>query len=270
MNTAIVFLTKEVQVETKAFAKKLSQHFDVFIFDDTNIEDKGIGVLSKRDGNVETIKVSDNYCKDEGYYGTNIVGQTHIAKEVLAIDKFLFEFCEHRYEYKHVWVFEDDVFIPSVETIINLNKKYRKYDLVTPNNFEKNDKILDWHWKHVFDKTEPPYFYSMVCGMKVSRKMLNQIRAYVKANKRLFYLEVMFNTLANHAKLKVRDAFELKSVCWIGHWAADEFMLLPNNVFHPLKNLNEYEIYRKEIEVLKKSNYIPTNRLPHFIKNLMP
>jgi hypothetical protein len=269
MNTAIVFLTKEVQPETKEFAKKLAVHFDVFIFDDTNIEDKGIGVLSKRDKNVETIKISDKYCKEEGYYGTNILGQTHIAKEVLAIDKFLFEFCENRLGYKHIWVFEDDVFIPSVETIINLNKKYRRYDLVTPNNFEKNDKILDWHWKHIFESIEPPYFYSMVCGMKVSRKMLNQVRLYAKKHKRLFYLEAMFNTLAAHSKLNVRDAFELKSVVWKGSWTANEFLLLPNNVFHPLKKTDEYEAHRNAIKVLTKMNFKPTNNLPNFIKDLM-
>lgn len=269
MNTAIVFLTKEAQPETRAFAKKLSKHFDVFIFDDTNIEDKGIGVLCKRENNVETIKISDKHCKEEGYFGTNIAGQTHIAKEVLSIDKFLYEFCEFRTEYKHVWVFEEDVFIPSVETILNLNKKYRRYDLVTPNNFEKKDKIMDWHWKHIMDKIEPPYFYSMVCGMKVSRRMLHQVRKYVKEHKRLFYLEAMFNTLANHYKLKVRDAFELKSVVWMGRWDLDEFLLLPNNVFHPLKNLHEYEKYREEINVLKKQNYVPKNNLPTFITELM-
>ena len=55
----------------------------------------------------------------------------------------------------------------------------------------------------------------------------------------------------------------------MGKWAADEFLLLPNNVFHPLKNIHEYEGYRKEIQVLKNMNFKPTNNLPNFIKDLM-
>lgn len=268
--TAIVFLTKQVHQETINFAMKLGTHFDVFIVEDSTYIWETETINSYKKKNVEIIRIEDNVCVESGYVGTNIVGSTHIPKQVLAIDKFLLEFCEHRLDYNKIWVFEDDVFIPSVEIILQLHDKYKNYDLVTPNHFEKNDRILDWHWKHIFDKIEKPYFYSMVCGMMVSRKMLHQIKKYVAANKRLFYLEVMFNTLAHQSGLKIKDAFELKSVVWQGRWAADEFLLLPNNVFHPLKDLDKYESYRSEIKALKKSNYQPKNNLPNFITDLMP
>ena len=79
----------------------------------------------------------------------------------------------------------------------------------------------------------------------------------------------MFNTLAMNNGLKVTDAFELKSVVWLGEWNLDEFLLLPNNVFHPKKNIEDYQYLRLMINHQQKNGYIPINKLPDFIKNLL-
>jgi hypothetical protein len=165
-----------------------------------------------------------------------------------------------------VWVFEDDVFIPSVDTLVNIDDKYCNLDLITANNFAKKDLLLDWHWKHVIDKHDSPYFYSMICAMGLSRTMLNTIKRYVGWHNELFYCEVMFNTLAFHNQLKVKDAYEFKSIVWMGKWDIDEFLLLPNNVFHPRKDIDNHENLRKQIEEAKKTCYVPKNTLPDFVK----
>ena len=261
MKTAIVFLTTTPQGNTLQFRNEVSKHFDSFIVADTT---KELGLSSR------LIHISDKICIDNGYFGCNISGnETHIKKQVISLDKFLFIFCEKLTEYDFVWVFEDDVFIPSVDTIINLHNSYSQYDLVTPNNFLKQDTLPDWHWRNVFDKIEPPYYYSMVCAMGLSRAMLNKIKEYVDNNQRLFYQEVMFNTLAMQNGLQIIDAFELKSIVWQGKWDIDEFLLLPNSVFHPRKDIENHYSIREKCMGLHLSGYKPKNNLPEFINKLL-
>ena len=79
----------------------------------------------------------------------------------------------------------------------------------------------------------------------------------------------MFNTIAMQNNLKVKDAFELKSIVWLGDWGIDEFLLLPNNLFHPKKDLQSFGFYRNQIEEKKNSKYKPKNKLPNFINDLL-
>jgi hypothetical protein len=76
----------------------------------------------------------------------------------------------------------------------------------------------------------------------------------------------MFNTLALQKGLKVTEAFELKSIVWQGNWGLNEFILLPNNVFHPRKDIQNHYILRDYIKYAKQNEYKPKNNLPHFLK----
>jgi hypothetical protein len=267
--TAIVFLTKKPNAETKKFAETIyaETDFEVFVVPDDESE------FGKNNDSVRhygSIEILDSTCIENGYVGCNINSTaTHIKRPVIAYDKCLYYFCELNPFYDFVWVFEDDCFIPSIDTIVNLNEKYCQNDLVVPNHFFKKNSTLDWHWKHIVDKINPPYFYSMVCAAGFSQAMLNTIKEYVAINKRLFHIEAMFNTLAQQNNLKVADPLELKSVVWMGEWGLDEFLLLPNNVFHPIKDIDNYNQLRLSIAKAKIGNYTPKNKLPDFIKRLM-
>lgn len=266
MNVAIVFLTVCPKQNTISFALEVKESlgYDVFLVVDDNsclldIEDLHI------------IQMNDD--KTKPYINSNISNDsTHIKKNPIAMDKFLFAFCENYIDYDFVWVFEDDVFIPSVDTIQNLHNNYGNFDLVTPNHFIKNDKTPDWHWRSIFalfpNRTEP-FHYSMVCAMGLSRRMLNEIYDYAFSYNTLFYCEVMFNTLAHDHKLKVSNPLELKSIVWMGDWGVDEFLLLPNNVFHPRKDIDNHFRLRECVNSLSLTNYKPINKLPPFIKDLL-
>jgi hypothetical protein len=266
---AIAFLTRYPQLETLAFAEEIAfeTDFDVYIFSDELFREKEKVVITPT---FKVISISDEKCQQTNYInsmiGTNV---TMLKKNPISWDKMLYYLCEVKTEYDTVWVFEDDVFIPSRDTIIQLDKKYDAYDLVAPNNFLKSDTALDWHWKHIFPKIDPPYHFSMVCACKLSDKMLKQIKGYVDKNKELLFIEVMFNTLAMQNNLNVTDALELKSVVWQGEWGMDEFILLPNNVFHPKKNIEDYFHLRMEIEFNKRNGFKPINKLPKFITDLL-
>jgi hypothetical protein len=272
MKTAIVFLTKTPHANTIKFAKEIQEKtpFEVIIIaDDYEYNHQKKTTMGMGSDVPITIQIGDALCVSKGYHHSNINGATHIKKDPIAMDKFLYLLCEE-WNFDFVWVFEDDVFIPSVDTIINLHRNYCQYDLVTPNNFLKQDTLPDWHWKHIFSKIEPPYYYSMVCAMGLSKAMLDCIKKYVAENGELFYIEAMFNTLAMQNGLEVMDAFELKSIVWQGEWGIDEFLLLPNNVFHPRKDIENHPTLRKQIEGYSAmSEYVPTNKLPPFINELL-
>ena len=55
----------------------------------------------------------------------------------------------------------------------------------------------------------------------------------------------------------------------MGNWSVNEFRLLPNNFFHPMKQLENYENLRREFERKSKLKSKPKNNLPSFIRNLM-
>lgn len=263
MRIAVVFLTNYPHENTIEFARevKIQTNFDTFLVIDDNTQYHG-----KTFKEINLIQVPDSMCTEYSN-SVYIEGSTAVQKNPISWDKFIYSFCMVHTSYDFVWVFEDDVFIPSVSTITDLNNKYRMYDLVTANNFHKTDNVMDWHWRHIVDKVPSPYFYSMVCAMGISRRTLDVVKEYVHYNKTLFYHEVMFNTLAMHNGLKVTDALELTSVVWQGKWDIDEFLLLPNNVFHPRKDIENHPKLRQQILDAIKNVYVPKNNLPQFIKD---
>jgi hypothetical protein len=259
MKTAVAFLTTTPKDDTIKFANEVSDSgFDVFIICDDKQEE------NKTD---KFIYIDDEICRKFNYVDSNISSNsTHIKKNPIAWDKMLLFFCEYSTEYDFVWVFEDDCFIPNVEVIQNLHLKYSSFDLVAPNNHKNDGKAMDWHWRDIYPKIKGPYAYSMVCACGLSRYMLNEVQNYKNKNNSLLYIEVMFNTLALHNELKVIDAFELKSIVWMGEWGLDEFLLLPNNIFHPRKDIDNYYDIRKIIQDAKRAEYKPKNKLPEFLK----
>ena len=270
MNNAIVFLCKDLSRSLCEFANKVQNYgFNVLVIVDNKYSLSQMTTTDK----FNCCVVDDEVCEKSGYVGCNITGsETHIKKKVIAWDKFLYVVCESDYantKFPFYWVFEEDVFIPSVDTIKNLNEKYSKNDLVCANNFHKSYEANDWHWPKIVDKINPPYFHSMVSGCGISSNLLSEIKRFVNDKKTLFHIEAMFNTLAMQNKLNVADPLEFKSVVWMGDWGLDEFLLLPNNVFHPVKDISNHERLRQEIKEAKESKYKPKNKLPDFIKSLM-
>jgi hypothetical protein len=264
MRIAVVFLTNKPHNNTIDFAIEVKRqtNFDTFLVIDDNTQYHG-----KSFKEVNLIQIPDKMCT-EYKNCVYIEGKTQVQKNPIAWDKFLYSFCAlDNTTYDFVMVFEDDVFIPSIKTITNFYEKYKKFDLITPNNFKKEDAIMDWHWREIVGKISAPYYYSMVCGMGLSRKMFNAIKEYVDFNKTLFFHEVMFNTLAMQTELKVTDAIELTSIVWQGKWDIDEFLLLPDNFFHPRKDIENHPKLREQISQAIKNVYEPKDNLPQFIKD---
>lgn len=256
-SVAVAFLTKNPQENTLRFAKEVSDiGFDTFVISDEQTSAEN------------AIYITDDMCISLNYKNAHIWENSgSIKKQITSWDKMIYLFCELETCYNFVWVFEDDCFIPSVETIQHLHMKYRNFHLVTPNNFKNDGSMQDWHWRYIYDKcNRAPYAYSMVSACGISRDVLNEVKRFKESEGTLFFIEAMFNTLALQKGLKVIDAFELKSVVWQGEWGLNEFILLPNNIFHPRKDIENHYGLRELIKQAKHKEYKPKNNLPHFLK----
>ena len=265
MNIAIAFLTNYPEQSTLDFAKEVAIYtkYDVYIIADSmkHIE---------RNDYYTSIQIQDDDCKINGYINSSFTETTtRIRKNPIAYDKFLCAFCNIFTGYGFVWVVEEDVFMRTPDILKTLSDKYSSYDLVTANNFRKSDTLQDWHWKYIFKAIQPPYYYSMVCAAGVSRRLLNAVKEYVDKNKSLFFVEALFNTLAMQNGLNCIAPLEMKTLMWMADWKLDDYLLLPNNLFHPVKNLNDHDVLRKSIAKAQYFNYKPINTLPNFITDLL-
>jgi hypothetical protein len=55
----------------------------------------------------------------------------------------------------------------------------------------------------------------------------------------------------------------------LGDWGLDEFVLLPENLFHPIKEPNNHHLLRDAVNGMIHRGHKPQNNLPEFIKQLM-
>jgi len=183
----ICFLTVTPSPLFYHFAKKLeNENTDVYICIDKNNYN-----IPNDDNKIKIIKMNKNICKAAGFKNTVLWCQ----KRACSRDKALYYFCTNNIPFKHLWFIEEDVFIPTIHTIENINKKYPTGDLLCKSNEIVHERRTDWNWPIVNKKIRnmaPPYSTSLVCAIRVSKKMLNVINFYVKKYKTLFLDEAFF------------------------------------------------------------------------------
>lgn len=261
MKVAVVFLCRGFNAELVKFIELTSTKglgFDVFFVDD---ESKSIFIYSKH------LDMGNDFCIKNGYKNSSCSeGLTHIQNPVIALDRALCYFCEspNGQEYDFVWFIEDDCFIPSIEALENL-VEYSEFDLVTSSHKKKIGTSQEWHWKKAFEVFEQPLFSSMSCCFGLSRKMLNLTRQHVQKHGELFFLEIMFNTIAAQNNLKIYTPPELSTICSQADWSLDDVLTLPNNIFHPYKDFKNAKKLRELIAYAKKIDYSPVDKLPNFL-----
>lgn len=147
----------------------------------------------------------------------------------MALDKSLYYFSKNN-NYDNYWLIEDDVFIPSVKTIPYLDKKYGNSDLLVCSNGKNENGEMDWHWPLMVRNNKSrgykmkrkkaaisknyylplPWFHSFCQVVRISNKMMDVIKNFVRDNRTLIFMEFMFNTLAYHKNLEVKTVEEFK------------------------------------------------------------
>ena len=217
------------------FAKKVSEQYDTYIIcDDVNCK-------TPDEPSITFIKISDAESAAAGWTRSSIT----IAKPTVSWDKALYYFAEKNIDAANVWMIEEDVFIPNVSLLSSIDAKYPAADLIVKQNV-RDDEDPDFLWWHDADGyLEKPLYRSLVCATRLSRRLLNSIREFVKKHKRLIFIEILFNTLAVKQGLKIVMPEELSTIIWRHEWTADT--VDDKHLFHPIKDVDQHDSYRDRI-----------------------
>jgi hypothetical protein len=236
----LCFLTVAPSALFYDFVKRLKRGTnDVYICMDKN--DHTIPGYKIEDG-IKIIQLDNTLCEEAGFKSCTMDNKAYSR------DKALYYFCKNHnhIDYSYLWLIEEDVFIPTVDTIDNIDKKYPKGDLLVKSHFIAEKRQTDWLWPNVNKqiKIEPPYAASMICAIRVSKQLMTCIDAYASTYCNLFLDEALFNTIALQSNLDVVMADELETIHWKKQWKRED--IDSENLYHPVKNISQQYAFRGE------------------------
>ena len=195
------------------------------------------------DGRIPIIQIDNEECEMAGFLNT----VTCCRNRACSRDKALYYFCKLEKKYRYIWFIEEDVFIPSKTTIPDLDDKYKTGDLVTSSHSIMENINFDWFFtKHTFEEfqysIEPPYAKSLICAIRVSKKMMDLIEEYADFYNILPFCETLFNTLALKNDLEVVTPEELSTIVFRKDWEQKHINL--HYLYHPIKEMEIQLKYR--------------------------
>jgi len=125
---SIVFLTVKPVKEVFDFAKLLKKdNYDIFIC----IDDNDYKLPEYDSKYIKIIKFPLGTAENYGFKNS----VRYAPDRACSRDKALYYFSIiEKDKYDYVWMIEEDVFIPTVETIYNIDMKYDDYDLLCESN----------------------------------------------------------------------------------------------------------------------------------------
>jgi hypothetical protein len=253
----ICFLTVKPCILTLKFCEQLQNesNYNVRVF----VDDNDYRIPDIFNGNIEIIKINNKTCEDKGYKSTVM----WLDNKACSRDKALYYLNINDIEYDNVWLIEEDVFIPNIETISNIDIKYPNGDLLSRhhsivNTYQDTRKYIIPYLKK--KKIKAPYAQSMISAIRCSKKLVKIIGKHAEINNDLFLDEALFNTLALQNNLDVLTIKELNSIKYKKKWTIKDIKQIGiNNLYHRIKDIQKHYSYRKELEnqnnIEKQSNY---------------
>ena len=229
MKVAIAIVAKEPVQEWINFLSQIEGDFHTFLFSDmpTTITDEKTHIIHYTDE-----RVARNWFTCLSHF-----------KPISAWDKALYHFCKVETDFDHVWFLEDDVLIPHAKTLQYLQAKYPTGDLLIRSclSFEQNTQWQHWH------RAIPRYarYQSMACVCRTSKKLLREITNLANERRRLFFLELLFTSVAAEHKMHVLTIPELQHIIWKYEWKQEDIQ--PDKLYHPVKNFQQQQDFRKNI-----------------------
>jgi hypothetical protein len=194
--------------------------------------------------NITFIQIENIKCKLSGYIDTSLT----LNKLIAGWDKALYYFGVEDNNYDFIWFMEDDVFFYNEDTLLNIDKEYIDDDLLSNKfceNIDGNKKT--WHWKRINIRFRPPYYNGMMCAVRFSNKMMQCVNKYATNQKTLFFIEALFPTVVIKNGLKYSNPGELTQIHYRYNFKKEE--IDKNNIYHPVKDLNNHIIFRKCINI---------------------
>lgn len=214
-------------------------HYDIVIIVDDN---DAIADYSNTNTNIKVIQILEKECIDAGFINVNFL----TFDRVTGWEKAVYYFANGSAatnDYDHIWFLEDDVFLFSEQTLLNIDKQYESSDLLTAPYTENLTGRKNWHWRHLHIEFPPPYYNAMVCAMRASKALLTKVRDYAQSYKTLFFLEALFPTFCKRHNLIYDTPDELKPIVYMARYSKED--IGPINLYHPIKDLKKHVDFRK-------------------------
>lgn len=217
------------------FAKNYATtHPTYIICDDPNCETPTLP-------NITFVKITDEECKSTGYIGANPA----ISKRPSAWDKVILYFCEQNTAPEHVWFIEEDVFVPRADIFKQLDQRYPTADLVTKQHVKDSEDPSFEFWYDGDGKMERPFYRSLVCATRVSRRLFQKVKELHDSKNTLCFIEIIFSTLAVQNNFTIEKPEELQTIIFRHTWT--EGTVNENQLFHPIKDTALHDVYRERL-----------------------
>ena len=216
---------------------KRKHNYDMYLIVDDN------SVRYQING-ITIVQIGDEFCKQVGFMNASPLVKNN---EPSVWDK-MFLYFSYNNQYKNYWILENDVFVPTIDTIHDIDTKYKEKDILCSGHAVKeDDKVLDWHWQRMKFKGryafELPWHSSMVCAIRLTSAFFDQCRQSVLKNKRLFFLEFFINTLAQKNHITCTPIPELSEIHFRKNYTAADLQDR-NKLYHPVKDVSLHEKIR--------------------------
>ena len=237
------------------FIKQMPDKKNTYIcIDDNNYE------IPNFNYDINIIKIENLVCEKAGFKNTHAQ-----IKRAVSRDKALFFFYKMKINYDFIWFIEEDVFVPTIDTIKAIDTKYTNEDLLIRSHEIINKKSTDWFWwkkvhKQLENIIDMPYAWAKGAGIsaiRCSKTLVDYIGEHAIKHKSLFLDEVLFNIIAHKNNLLVKDIDELKTITWKKEWKQND--IKATNLYHPIKNIETQYEFRKNIENNDNQRYLKVN-----------
>jgi hypothetical protein len=220
--------------------------------------------------NIRFLQIENNICESSGFINSNTaLGSTNNTNytswselKTISWDKAYYYFSTVNTSFDNVWLIEDDCFFYNEMVLTELDFIYLRSDLITsqcmqlsirdmrgtrstfPRVVRTNDNDDFFELNRPLYLSEP-FYLSMQCACRLSKRVFEEIVKYINKSKSLFFFEVCIPTLVKQANLKYDCPLELKyinapksRIPW------NDTDINSTHIFHPVKDLNKHLEYR--------------------------
>jgi len=216
-------------------AKYATTHPVTVVCDDPNCS---VPVESK---DFTFVKITDEECIQTGYNNSNPA----IMKRPSAWDKAIYYFCVKNPGPEHIWFIEEDVFVPRPALFKELDTRYPTTDYIMKQHVKDTEDPAFEFWTNGDGKMERPFYRSLVCTTRVSRRLLERVKDLHDKHNTLIFIEIVFNTLAQQNGYTMEMPHELQNIIFRHSWSAET--VNKDQFFHPVKDTALHDTYRERL-----------------------
>lgn len=239
-NNAICFIIRLLDPKIVEFAESCTKYNDVYIIVDDNKQE----IVKDPKSKVKIIRMDNNECSNNNY----IRSTSRFDLDVTGWDKVFYYFCKNN-TYDNVWFIEDDVFIPKSNTLYNIDLLYPSEDLLIrdmvniTDNESTNQVWLD-KIKGYKKLVNTPVYWTWVCAMRCSKKLLRYVHEFTIKYKQLYFHEMMIPSIVKNNDLSYNKIPELRNIIYRKEYDDKEIISNPTFLYHPIKDYDRQQKLR--------------------------